>query len=426
MLRIGREGGEDGRRRAAMPPGDHLVAGVEAGLEALRRHGVVEAVAHVVLARPHHLDRRAAQILGQQRRLDGEVALGLAAEAAAEQRRLHGHLGRRHAERGGDVVARLTGALHRRPDLPLAMAHAGDGRRRLHGGVVEMGRVVLGRDHLGGGGQRLVDVADVALDLAGLLHGCFELRPIGLGVVRRVGAVVPGDLERLAALDRRPGVAGDDGHAAERPELVGRGRAGKRHDLLHARHLHGRAGVDRRHLAADHRRPGDDRELHAGHHHVLAVDGLAGGDVDDVGDAHVALADVAEGARRPSASPCRRPAPAGRPQRRRARRSRACGRSACARPRAAAPGPRRRPPSRSRRPPAPASAARRHRSGASAGSNGARCASRRYPGCRRCARRPATARRARAPSRRRARRRPSWAEPCARHRCPSRRGRRRC
>ena len=177
------------------------------GLEPLRRGGVVEAVAHVVLARPHHLDRRAAQLPGQQCRLDGEVALGLAAEAAAQQRGLHGDLGRSHAERRGDVVAGLAGALHRRPDLPFAMAHARSRRRRLHGGMVEVGRVVLGRDHLGGRGQRLVGVADVALDLAGLLHGSFELRPVGLGVVGRVGPVVPGDLERLAALERRPGVA---------------------------------------------------------------------------------------------------------------------------------------------------------------------------------------------------------------------------
>ena len=297
MLLIGREGGQDGGRRAAVAPGDHLVAGVEPGLEPVRRRGVVEAVAHVVLARPHHLHGRAAQLPGQERRLDGEVALGLAAEAAAQQRRLHGDLGRGHAQRRGDVVAGLAGALHRRPDLPLAVAHARRRCRRLHGGVVEVGRVVLARDHLGGRGQRLVDVADVALDLAGLLDGGFELRPVGLGVVGLVRPVVPGDLERLAALERGPGVPGDDGHAAQRPELVGRRRRLQRDDLLHARHLQGRAGIDRGHLAAHHRRPGDDRELHAGQHDVLAVDGLAGGDVDEIGDADGALADVAEGAR---------------------------------------------------------------------------------------------------------------------------------
>ena len=126
-----------------------LVAGVEAGLEAFRRHGVVEAVAHVVLARPHHLDRRAAHLLGQQRRLDGEVALGLAAEAAAEQRGVQRHLRRLDAERRGDVVARLAGALHRRPDLPACRRLM---RATAAGGSMVAwamcGRVVLGRDHL--------------------------------------------------------------------------------------------------------------------------------------------------------------------------------------------------------------------------------------------------------------------------------------
>ena len=165
---IGHEVGHEARRRAAVPPGDHLVGGVEAGLEALRRHGVIEAVADVVLARPHHLDRRAAHLLGQQCRLDGEVALGLAAEAAAEQRRVQRHFLGLDAQGLGDVVARAAGALHRRPHLPLAVAHARGGSRRLHGRVRDVGCVVLGRDHLGGRGQRLVDVALVALDLAGL------------------------------------------------------------------------------------------------------------------------------------------------------------------------------------------------------------------------------------------------------------------
>ena len=157
--------------------------------------------------------------------------------------------------------------------------------------------VVLARDHPGGRGQRLVGVADVALDLAGLLDGGFELLAVGLGVVGLVGPVVPDDLERLAALERRPGVLGDHGDAAERPELVGRRRRRERDDLLHARHLEGRGGIDRGNLASDHGRPGDDGELHAGQHDVLAVGRLAGRDVDDVGDADGALADVAEGAR---------------------------------------------------------------------------------------------------------------------------------
>ena len=49
-----------------------------------------------------------------------EVALRLAAEAAAEQRDVDGDVVLGNAERLGDVFARAAGALHRRPDLALA------------------------------------------------------------------------------------------------------------------------------------------------------------------------------------------------------------------------------------------------------------------------------------------------------------------
>ena len=92
MLRSGakveRMGGAALRWRQAPP-----CSGVETGLEPVRCGGVVEAVAHIVLARPHHLDAVPPSSLDRKRRLDGEVALGLAAEAAAQQRRLQGDLG---------------------------------------------------------------------------------------------------------------------------------------------------------------------------------------------------------------------------------------------------------------------------------------------------------------------------------------------
>ena len=280
-----------------MPPGDHLVGGIDARLEALRRHGVIETVPEVVLTRPHHLHRRAAQVLGDQGRFDGEVALGLAPEAATEKRGVHHHLLGLDADGLGDVVARLAWALHRRPHLPLAARHPRGCRRRLHGGMRDVRSVVLGCDHLGSGGQRLVDVALVALDLAALLHGGFELGAVGLGIVDLVGSIVPGDLERVPPLERRPGVLGDHRNAAERREFGRSRRWRDLHDLLHARHLQGRARIQRGDLAADHRRSRYHRKLHARQHHVLTVRGLAGRDVDEIGNAHIALADVAERAR---------------------------------------------------------------------------------------------------------------------------------
>ena len=118
MLRIGHEVRHEGRRSAAMPPRDHLVVRVESRLEAISGHGVIEAVLDVVLARPHDLYRRAADLLRKQGGLDREVALRLAAEPAAQQRAVDRHLLGLDAERFGDVVARAAGALHWRPDLP--------------------------------------------------------------------------------------------------------------------------------------------------------------------------------------------------------------------------------------------------------------------------------------------------------------------
>ena len=111
IFRVGHEIREQAWRSAAVPPGNDLVVLVDARLEALSRHGVVEAVLDVVLAGPHHLDRRAVHGFGQQRRLDGEVPFRLAAEAAAEQRAVQGDVLRIETETLGDVVAGAARAL---------------------------------------------------------------------------------------------------------------------------------------------------------------------------------------------------------------------------------------------------------------------------------------------------------------------------
>ena len=97
-----------------------LLSGIQRRLDPLDRGGVVEAVLDVVLAGPLHPHRR-ADLLRQERRLEHEVALRLAPEAAAEQRDVDGHVLDRHAELLGHVLARAVGALDRRPDLDLAV-----------------------------------------------------------------------------------------------------------------------------------------------------------------------------------------------------------------------------------------------------------------------------------------------------------------
>ena len=242
---------------------------VQAGVEAVGRDGVVEVVLDVVLARPHHLHRRTVHRLGQKRGLDREVALRLSAEAAAKQRLVHDRLLWLDAERFGDVVARAARALQRRPDLPFAAALAGRGGRRLHRRMREMRRVVVRRDDLFGGLQRLINVAYVALHLARLAHVGFQLGLVGRGIVGLVRSVVPNDLERFAALHRRPSVLGDHGDAAERGVFRRRRRRRDGDHLLDAGHLHGGAGIIGLDLAADDRRPCDDRELHPRQFHVL-------------------------------------------------------------------------------------------------------------------------------------------------------------
>ena len=73
-----------------MSPCDHLAVLVEPRFEALDRHCVEEVVVDVVLANRHDLDRRSADRLGTQSRLDREVRLRLAAKASAQK----GHVDR--------------------------------------------------------------------------------------------------------------------------------------------------------------------------------------------------------------------------------------------------------------------------------------------------------------------------------------------
>ena len=83
--RVGPEQRHDRRERRSVEPRGHLARGVEPAFHVLRGDGVVVAVMDLVVARPDHLHRR-ADLLRQQRRLDDEVGLGLAAEPAADER----------------------------------------------------------------------------------------------------------------------------------------------------------------------------------------------------------------------------------------------------------------------------------------------------------------------------------------------------
>ena len=133
------------------------------------------------------------------------------------------------------------------------------------------GQIIFADDHLVGALQRAFDVAFLAHDEAGLARGLLELGAVGDRVVFGIGAIVPDDLQRVAALDRRAGIARDHGHAAERLEFRRPRPALDLHDLLDAGDLHAPPPVERDQLAAGHRRPRDHGILHAGQAHVRAV-----------------------------------------------------------------------------------------------------------------------------------------------------------
>src|SRR5262249_13667501 len=130
------------------------------GLDAVDEHRAVIAAAHVVLAGPDRLHRRAGR-LGDLHRLGDVVgAAGEAtAEPAAEERRVQRHLLDVEAEelRRDLLVARLP--LRAGPDLALPGVDLRRRVERLHAGVREVRHLVARLDALGGAGERLRDVA---------------------------------------------------------------------------------------------------------------------------------------------------------------------------------------------------------------------------------------------------------------------------
>ena len=156
------------------------------------------------------------------------------------------------------------------------------------------GLAVFPLDGLRRTGEGAVGIADLAQDLA-RLGGCRpHLGHVRGGVELPVRTRPPLDLERVAAPDRRIGIAGNDRDPAQGCELRRRHRDLEPDHMLDTGDLPGRGGVVAHRRRAEHRRPGDRRDLHPRQHHVRTVDRLAGGDVVQVVDLDVALADVAE------------------------------------------------------------------------------------------------------------------------------------
>jgi hypothetical protein len=296
LLELGvcNEGRPDGRGNAPMPPRNHSTLGIEPGIDALGRDRVQIIVVKVVLARPRDLDRSAAHLARQQRRLEHKVWLRLAAETAAEQGDVDRHILRFEAQLLDQLVLRAAGTLHRRPNLAFAAGDAGRRASRLHWGVSDMRRVVFREHRLRGRPERLLGIAFIAYNLARFARGFLQLGLVGSRIVTGVRPVIPLDDERLTPLNCRPGVASNDRDAADRLELRrGRGALDD-DDLLDARHLHRRAAVIGRELAAHDWRAGDDGVFHARDLGVDAVDRAAGRDVEQIDNRDIAFPKIAE------------------------------------------------------------------------------------------------------------------------------------
>ena len=132
--------------------------------------------------------------------------------------------------------------------------------------------------------ERLVDVADVAQRLLRRLHGCEELLAERLRIEGCVRAVAPRDVERLASLERRPAVVGNDRRAAERLEHVRRLGLGRGERRSVRPHLSRRRIVDLRRPAAEHGRARHRRVDHARHPRVDPERAFTRDEIVEIGD----------------------------------------------------------------------------------------------------------------------------------------------
>ncbi|CRO43236.1 hypothetical protein PAERUG_E10_London_26_VIM_2_06_13_01156 [Pseudomonas aeruginosa] len=240
-----------------MLPADQLAVGVEPGFEPVVVHRPVETAVDVVLAGPLQLHRHAvgAQRLGDRYRLDDIVrpGVGAPAEAAAGVERIDLHLLRLQPG-GARRVALVDGLeLVAGPDLAAVGGQPDHRVQRLHRRMGEERELVAGGDPAGRPGHRLGGVAVPARGLAGLLGELAVLRHQRLGTTLLGLALVPLDLERVAALLRRPEALGDHRHAVRHLD-----------HLDHPRNRPSRRGVERFHRGAEQRRALEQGDQHAG------------------------------------------------------------------------------------------------------------------------------------------------------------------
>ena len=250
LHRVREDARHDGRRDDPLGPRRGLARGVEPGPHLVVARRTVLRVLDVVFARPDDL-YRCLDGLGRLERLLHEIQLEAAPEAPAQVRRMDPYLvGCDTADLGAETL-RPRLELRGGPDVHAVGSHVCRAVHRLHGRVRQERQLVRRVDLRRGRCQSRLRVAVVPRLRARLLGPLRE----HLGDARarhlRVGSLVPGHVQCIAALLGGPIPVGHDGDASR--DL---------HDLPHARDGLCLGGVERPDFPAKHRGARDHRDQH--------------------------------------------------------------------------------------------------------------------------------------------------------------------
>src|SRR6185312_7499854 len=242
-------------------PADQFAVVVERRFQPVEIERAIKPAANVVFPRPLQLDWGAvgAERLGDRDRLDDVVGahVGAAAEAAAGHERVDLYL-LRLEPRGRRRVSLVDGLeLIAAPDLATVAVEFHDRIKRLHRRVRQIGKLVGRGQALGRALERRGGIALLARRLAGLFGERAVLRHDGGGAALFRLAVVPLDLEGVAALFRRPEALAHNGDAARHLQ-----------HLDYAGNGFGGAGVERFDRRTEQRRTLQHRDQHVRENHV--------------------------------------------------------------------------------------------------------------------------------------------------------------
>ena len=235
-----------------MRPAVDPVARVERGDQFVVTEWPEEIVLQVVRTGPDQLDRPACR-LRDERGLRHEIVREPAPEAASDARHLDADCGPRNTRDRMDGPLRSARLLQGGNDARAVGHHVHERTRSLERSVAHVWLAIAGLDDARSIEPRRVEISVVADDKARPLEE-FRALPVERGArLAGKGPACPLDLERFAALERGPGVIGDDGDAGRevRRDRLTRLRPGHDDDRAHARHGTRRAVVEARDLAIE-------------------------------------------------------------------------------------------------------------------------------------------------------------------------------